>query len=206
MADERRDRYDNTNRPPQENANPDRLTDLTSGKRLRDGSDVHDSERDAERLRPDETTIDLPDVNDIPGQEFVHAPPIGELGDTTISSGDEEGEGVFDEETPDEEDLDINMGTEADVTREERETLRQGVNYMPNRDADNLRDAQMDNTDFEGTPLNEGSFGRVQSGDDLDVPGQVDETRTTSLGQGDEENKYYSLGSDSNDNVTEGTP
>jgi hypothetical protein len=143
-------------------------------------------------------------VNDIPGQEFVHAPPTGMLGDTTISSGDEEGEGVFDEESDD--DLDIMMGTEADVSREEREALRQGVNYMPNRDADNLRDAQMDNTDFEGTPLNEGSFGTVQSGRDLDVPGTKDETRTTSMGQGDEENKYYSLGNADNDNVTESTP
>ena len=76
MAEERTGRYDNTNRPPQENSNPDRLTDLTSGKGVRDGSDVHDSKRDQERLRPDEATIDLPDENDIPGQEFVPAPTI----------------------------------------------------------------------------------------------------------------------------------
>lgn len=202
MADNRDKRYDYESRPPMENENPDKETDLTSHRGLRDGSDVHDSKRDEERLRPDEATINLPDVNDIPGQEFVHAPPAGMLGDTTISSGDEEGEGVFDEETR-EGDLDIAMGTDADVTREEREALRQSVNYMPNEDANNLRDAQMDNVDFEGTPLNEKSFGRVESGDDLDIP---DETNNTAMGQGDEENKYYSLGSADNDNVTEGTP
>ncbi|RYE00619.1 MAG: hypothetical protein EOP50_03450 [Sphingobacteriales bacterium] len=64
---------------------------------MRDGSDVHDSPRDAEKLRPDEATIELPDVQDIPGQEFVHAPPLGELGDTTISSDDEEGKGLLDD-------------------------------------------------------------------------------------------------------------
>ena len=65
---------------------------------VRDGSDVHDPVRDTERLRPDEATIDLPDVKDIPGQEFVHAPPLGELGDSTISSDDEEGKGLLDDE------------------------------------------------------------------------------------------------------------
>ena len=64
---------------------------------VRDGSDVHDSPRDAEKLRPDHGTLDLPDVQDIPGQEFVHAPPLGELGDTTISSDDEEGSGLLDD-------------------------------------------------------------------------------------------------------------
>ena len=52
--------------------------------------DLTDSPSDQERLQPEKTTIDLPDVSDIPGQEHVHVPPIGELADTTISSDDEE--------------------------------------------------------------------------------------------------------------------
>ena len=52
--------------------------------------DLTDSASDQERLKPEETTIDLPDVSDIPGQEHIHIPPIGELADTTISSDDEE--------------------------------------------------------------------------------------------------------------------
>lgn len=52
--------------------------------------DLTDSASDRERLKPEETTIDLPDVSDIPGQEHIHVPPIGELADTTISSDDEE--------------------------------------------------------------------------------------------------------------------
>ena len=41
--------------------------------------------------------MDLPDVEDIPGQEHVQAPRLGELADTTIASADEEGDDVFDD-------------------------------------------------------------------------------------------------------------
>ena len=59
--------------------------------------DLPDSPRDAERLKSDETTIDLPDVSDIPGQEHVQVPALGEIADTTISSDDEEGSGLLDD-------------------------------------------------------------------------------------------------------------
>ena len=59
--------------------------------------DLTDPRRDQERLRPDEATIDMPEVRDIPGQEHVHVPPLGELADTTASSADEEGEGLLDD-------------------------------------------------------------------------------------------------------------
>lgn len=57
-----------------------------------------DSNEDKNEWTPEKTTIDLPEVKDIPGQEFVHAAPLGELADTTISSADEEGEGLFEED------------------------------------------------------------------------------------------------------------
>jgi hypothetical protein len=163
--------------------------------------DLPDSKEDREKMRGEETFIDLPDVKDIPGQEFVNAPPLGSLGDTTISSDDEEGTDVFDRDDSE----DFVSGTEADVRRDERQALAD-TDYMPTSDEDNLRDARMDNVDFQNEPLNERGFGDERSGRDLDVPGNSDETRTDSLGQGDEENKYYSLGSADNDNVTEGTP
>lgn len=56
----------------------------------RRSDDLTDSASDQERLQPEFTTIDLPDVSDIPGQENIHVPPLGELADTTISSDDEE--------------------------------------------------------------------------------------------------------------------
>jgi len=191
---------DRKNNRPDPNAR-----DMNSNRVERNSStpnDLPDSKDDQDKLQPEETFIELPDVKDIPGQEFVNAPPLGALGDTTISSADEEGTNVFE----DDEDEDLRRtGTDADVGRNERKALEQ-VDYIPTRDEDNLQNARMDNVDFENEPLNERSFGEERSGRDLDVPGSTDETTTESLGQGDEENKFYSLGSADNDNITEGTP
>lgn len=191
------DRKNNRPDPNARDMNANRLERNSSAP-----NDLPSSVEDQEKLKPEETFIDLPDVKDIPGQEFVHTPPIGTLGDTTISSADEEGASVFDKD--DDEDL-RRTGDDADVSRNERKALEQ-VDYMPTTDEDNLQEAGMDNVDFQNEPLNERGFGEERSGRDLDVAGTTDETRTDSLGQSDEENKYYSLGSSDNDNVTEGTP
>jgi hypothetical protein len=164
-------------------------------------NDLPDSPRDREEMRTEEVFIDLPDVKDIPGQEFVNAPPIGALGDTTIASDDEEGVGVFD--LDDSEDL--TPGTEGDVSRGERKAL-ENIDYMPTRDENNLVDARMDNTDFQNAPLNERSFGEVRTASDLDVPGAEIDDANERIGEEDEENNDYSLGSADNDNITEGTP
>lgn len=152
--------------------------------------DLPDSPEDQEKLRAEETIIDLPDVKDIPGQEFVNVPVIGEMADTTISSADEEGEGVFGPE----DSVNAAPGSaDFDVRPDELEALRD-TTYMPTRDEDRLRQARMDNVDFQGEPLNEGSFGEGQmlSGADLDIDTGGEETQTDALGQGDEENKLYS--------------
>jgi hypothetical protein len=166
-------------------------------------NDLPDNEHDKDRLNTEETFIEIPDVKDIPGQEFVNAPPLRGISDTTISSEDEEGTGVFDKDDSE----DFNEWTRFDVRPDERAALEDET-YLPTNDEDQLRRARMDNVDFQGEALNEGSFGVNQEEDaaDLDIPDEGDETRTTSMGQGDEENKYYSLGSADNDNVTEGTP
>jgi hypothetical protein len=165
-------------------------------------NDLPDSTEDRKKLQPEETTIELPDVKDIPGQEFVHVPPAGMMADTTIASAGEEGSRVFDREDADSR---TRTGSDFDVSPEERSALEK-TEYMPTTDEDNLQRAALDNTDFQGEALNEKSFGEETSGDDLDIPDETDETRTDAMGQGDEENKLYSLGSDNNDNVTEGTP
>jgi hypothetical protein len=64
-------------------------------------ADLPDSEKDKQKLRPDEAILDLPDVKDIPGQEHVHVPDLKEMADTTISSDDEEGVGLFNDENND---------------------------------------------------------------------------------------------------------
>ena len=177
--------------------------DRSSNEPQRDKMDLTDSERDKERLKPEETTIELPDVKDIPGQEFVNAPPLGMMADTTISSADEEGEGLF---TDDEEDeTDIVMGTEADITREEKISLQKSDTYMPTRDEDNLEQARLDSTDFEGEVLNERSFGNDRSGHDLDIPSEIEDMTVNATGNEDEENKHYSLGSEDNDQSDNGS-
>lgn len=162
-------------------------------------NDLPDNAHDKERLESEETTLDLPDVADIPGQEFVNAPPLGAMADTTISSDDEEGREIFND-FEDEEDVDLVMGTKGDVKKDERKAL-EDVNYMPTRDEDNLRRAALDNTDFDGVPLNEGSFGEKQTGKDLDVPGESLDDENEKIGEEDEENNEYSLGSGDNDSL-----
>lgn len=93
-----------------------------------------------------------------------------------------------------EEDTRDRRDRDADVSPEERAAL--GNMYMPTDDEENLRRSALDTTDFDGDQLNEDSFGEVLSSADLDIPEEVDETTSTSMGQGDEENKYYSLGGD----------
>jgi hypothetical protein len=167
-------------------------------------SDLRDSQRDEERLKPDEATLDLPDVSDIPGQEHIHVAPLGELADTTASSDDEEGAGIF-EDDPDDETI-INMGTEADIPSDDKKMLERSEDYYPSEDEDRLNTATMDSTDFEGEPLNEESFGTNTSGSGLDTAGTEMDDASEEIGEEDEENNQWSLGSDRNDNMTEGTP
>src|SRR5215212_9798174 len=106
--------------------------DLTSNRGERNSTtpnDLPDSENDRKKLEPEESFIDLPDVKDIPGQEFVNAPPLGALGDTTIASDDEEGTNIFDRDDSE----DLRAGNDGDVGRDERKALEQ-VDYLPTRD------------------------------------------------------------------------
>jgi len=166
--------------------------------------DIHDSPQDEEKMKTETVVIDLPDVSDIPGQENIVVPVIGEMADTTISSDDEEGLGLFDDDEGD-EDTNLVMGNEADVTPTEKTLLKRADEDMPDEDP-LLRQSELDRADNEGETLNEGSLATDVSGGDLDTATNQEDLDNDAMGQGDEENAQYSLGSDSNDNVTEGTP
>lgn len=167
--------------------------------------DIHDSPQDEEKMKPEVFFIDLPDVSDIPGQETIVVPVINEMQDVTISSDDEEGVGLFGDDDAD-EDTDLVMGNEADVSAMEKTLLRRADEDMDDEDDPRLRRADLDKTDIEGDTLNEGSLATDVSGADLDVSGADADDAMEDIGEEDEENNNYSLGSDSNDNVTEGTP
>jgi hypothetical protein len=195
-----------------DDVNISRLNKVASG-------DLKDSPEDEEKMKTETVIMDLPEVKDIPGQENVQVPNIQSMQDTTISSDDEEGAGIFDDD--DEEDIndsviddeEINdedsefvMGTEGDVSAEEAIMLEKADQDMPAGDDVRLRRAELDATDTEGDLLNESSMADDVAGDDLDVSGADSDDPMESIGEEDEENNYYSLGSDSNDNITEGTP
>src|SRR5688572_27336911 len=93
-------------------------TDETSRKfDIAGAQDLPDTPQDQEKMKPESAIIDIPDVKDIPGQEHIIPPPMGELADNTAASDDEEGVGIFEEETGETE---FRMGTDADVTTEEK--------------------------------------------------------------------------------------
>ena len=140
--------------------------------------------------------MDLPEVSDIPGQEHVRPPRLGELGDTTASSSDEEGDDVDGLNDDDR----LELSPDSNVTREERRTLARIDNREVDTEDEVLNEAALDSTDDDGDPLNEESFGKDVSGDDLDVPeGDDDPIDEEAIGEGDEENSEYSTDKNEDD-------
>lgn len=152
--------------------------------------DLKDSPEDEKRMKPETAKMNLPDAEEIPGQENVHIPPGGEMADTTISSADEEGEGVLD--NPD----DINTNEDSEVSAAEKKALRDASNKVLTRDQANLDSARLDNVDDEGEPLNEPT---ALDGSGLDVPGSELDDENEEIGEEDEENNPYSVDEENED-------
>jgi hypothetical protein len=144
---------------------------------------------------PENDTLNLPEVKDIPGQENVKPPRLGEYADTTASSAGEEGDRILNVQKDD--DLGIVMGNESDVTADERATLANLDRRRVDSEDATLLTAALDDRDDDGTPLNE-QTGDL-SGEDLDVPGSEDDDDDEALGEEDEENNEYSLNDDNGD-------
>jgi hypothetical protein len=167
----------------------------TKNKITKAKGDLPETKDDKEHLQPDEGTLDLPDAKDIPGQEHIHVPKMNEFADTTISSDDEEGINVLD----DDGETEISDGT--NVTAEEKAALQDAADKTPYvKDEENLAKAKLDNRDEDGELLNE----RVDvSGSDLDVPGSEDDDEQEEIGEEDEENNSFSLdGEDEDDSIS----
>jgi hypothetical protein len=79
---------------------------------------------------------------------------------------------------------------ENDISPEELELLDQAGEEEEEVE---LRRAELDNTDADGTVLNEHSSHDAASGIDLDVPGSGDDDDNEEIGEEDEENNSYSL-------------
>ena len=158
--------------------------------------DVTDSPKDVKEMQEPETTVfNLPGVEDIPGQENIIPAPLGEMADETISA-DEEADELFGDNGDN-----IDENSDSNVSETEKEDLEKTANEMPAGDNINLQEASLDNTDDEGTPLNEGSFKNDTAGTDLDVPGTEQDDADEEIGEEDEENNDYSLGGDNHDDI-----
>src|SRR6185503_20548823 len=152
----------------------------TKSKVARTNNDLPETIDDKKHLKPDEAILDLPEVKDIAGQEHIHMPEMKEFADTTISSDDEEGVGIFD----DEDEKEITAGS--NVTKVEKKALRDAANKTVGvKDEENLEQAQLDNRDEDGELLNERTD---VSGRDLDVPGSEEDDANEEIGEEDEEN------------------
>ena len=157
---------------------------MKKNKQKRLVQDLHDPEKDERKMQPEETTLDLPDVKDIPGQEHVRPPELKEFADVTISSDDEEGKGIFERD-------EIEFDSNTNVSGTEKDLLRQSAEGRDSKDEQQLHGASLDKVDNEGDPLNEENDLAAQ---DLDVPGAEEDDSNESLGEEDEENNAYSLG------------
>ncbi|MEO8110337.1 MAG: hypothetical protein ABI594_09900 [Ginsengibacter sp.] len=160
-----------------------------------ENNDLPDSIRDKKELESESSTFNLPEVSDIPGQENIKPAPMGDLADDTISSSDEEGDSIFDDDI----DEDIEESNDSNVSEEEKNDLEVSAEDMPTEDDINLRKAALDNADEDGVLLNESSFKDNISGAGLDVPGADSDDLDEEIGEEDEENNEYSLGGDNND-------
>jgi hypothetical protein len=161
----------------------------------------------------DEQIVNMPEVTDIPGQENIRNAGIpNEMTDTTIASDDEEGivngQDIFDKKDTNEDDDDVQivMGTEADVTNEDLALLGDADQDMDMNEDELIEKQGLDDTDEDGDPLNEAAVNEDTSGYDLDMPEdeEVDKKKDNRKNLDDEDNDYYSLGSGDNDELKEG--
>jgi hypothetical protein len=169
-------------------------------------SDLRDSEKDTRAMEEQPTTMDLPEVKDIPGQEHVKVPRMKEMADTTISSADEEGDDILgtDDELEDAEldNLD-DEADDADVDDVERALLERSSESMSTDDDQRILQARVDSTDDDGELLNEETEEDEIAGDALDVPGSAADDDDEAIGEEDEENNNYSLGGDEKEDRNE---
>jgi hypothetical protein len=141
---------------------------------------------------PDTIIVDMPEVKDIPGQEHIKVPDFKEMQDTTVSSADEEGEGILDDLNSDEQSTITNSSS--DVGGAERQALKKSTGHQPTDETRDFDQMALDDRDEDGDLLNETGIRQNRNGEDLDVPGAELDDENEDIGEEDEENNYYSQG------------
>jgi hypothetical protein len=153
-------------------------------------SDISDAGKDQAKLRPETTVIDMPEVKDIPGQENIRPPKLRAMEDLTISSSDEEADGILDDLNTEEEDV-LTAGI-SNVTTQEKKLLEKSAGHPPTADTADFKKMVLDDTDEDGDALNEKGLKQSSNGEDLDLPGTELDDADEKTGAEDEENNIYS--------------
>jgi hypothetical protein len=163
--------------------------------------DILNPQNHTERVNANVENLTHDSLRNEPADKKKLQEPVNPKEVTGVSPDETKGEDI--------DDLGIVMGTEADVTRDDLLALGD-----PNRDLDTDEDEEIfsegSGSAFEATEETVSDLDSrdlrdelERTGDDLDIPdADLDET-SGSLGQVDEENSYYSLGGDRQDNIEE---
>jgi hypothetical protein len=138
---------------------------MTNKKFLR--GDISDSPEDQEKLKSDETILNLPEIQDIPGATRSGKNAENIPRDLTVSSSDEEGEEIFEDDRP---------GEETDISPLEKKLLNES--FDPSYDEElPIGSLSLDEKDDDGDELEEiGQSGDLFGGDlDDDLVQEEDE-------------------------------
>jgi hypothetical protein len=142
---------------------------------MKNAADPYDGQENKNKLARKSTLIEMPDVDDIPGQENVKPPHLSEFEDTTASSADEEGGQIWDDKLVSDDDI--------NVSEEERNLLRKAANYDSEEGEEELKKAIPDTKDEDGDELNEKFSYKDLSAQDLDIPDEYEDDKDEELGK-----------------------
>jgi hypothetical protein len=120
--------------------------------------DISDSPEDQEKLKPDQASLNLPDIQDIPGASGSGKNEKLIPRDSTISSSDEEGEETFEEDR---------VTEETEVSPLEKKLLNESFDPAYDEDLP-IGSLSLDEKDNEGEKLEESSQASDLFGEDLD--------------------------------------
>jgi hypothetical protein len=120
--------------------------------------DISDSPEDQEKLKGDQAILELPELNDIPGAGHPQINPLFTPGNNTVSSADEEGDELLDEN---------DVSPDTNVTALEKKLLSDTFESSYDKDLP-IQSLSLDDRDEDGELLEQSGQENDLFGKDLD--------------------------------------
>ncbi len=120
--------------------------------------DISDSPEDQEKLKGDQSVLELPELNDIPGASHPGINPLFTPVNNTVSSADEEGDELLDEN---------DVSPDTNVSALEKKLLSETFESSYDRDLP-IQSLTLDDRDEDGELLEETGQDNDLFGKDLD--------------------------------------